>query len=68
MGKTLSTINSQSSKLEPIFLYFFKIISVRLLSVLRGHSFFHPRHNDQSPPTSKDFLSQILSIKFILLS
>ena len=24
--------------------------------------FFHPRHNDQWPPTSKDFLSQILSI------
>ena len=33
--------------------------SVRLLSVLRGHSFFHPRHNGQWPPTSKDFLSQI---------
>ena len=24
------------------------------LSVLRGHSFFHPRHNGQWPPTSKD--------------
>ena len=41
------------------YYYFF---SVRLLSVLRGHSFFHPRHNGQRPPTSKDFLSQILSI------
>ena len=30
--------------------------------------FFHPRHNDQRPPTSKDFLSQILSITFIFLS
>ena len=26
--------------------------------------FFHPRHNGQWPPTSKDFLSQILSITF----
>ena len=25
--------------------------------------FFHPRHNGQWPPTSKDFLSQILSIE-----
>ena len=28
---------------------------------------FHPRHNGQWPPTSKDFLSQILSITFIFL-
>ena len=30
--------------------------------------FFYPRHNGQWPPTSKDFLSQILSISFIYLS
>ena len=30
--------------------------------------FFHPRHNGQWPPTSKDFLSQNLSITFIFLS
>ena len=36
-----------------VFLVFF---SVRLLS------FFHPRHNGQWPSTSKDILSQILSI------
>ena len=48
----------------PFFLFF----SVRLLSVLRGHSVFHHRHNSQRPPTSKDFLSQILSITFIFLS
>ena len=30
--------------------------------------FFHPRHNGQWPPTSKDFLSLILSITFIFLS
>ena len=30
--------------------------------------FFHPRHNGQGPPTSKDFLSQILSITFIFRS
>ena len=40
------------------------IFSVPFLSVLRGHSFFHFRHNGQWPPTSKDFLSQILSITF----
>ena len=46
-----------------------RFFSVRLLSVLRGHSFFfHPRQNGQWPPTSKDFLSQILSITFIFLS
>ena len=28
-------------------LYFLWFFSVRLLSVLRGHSFFHPRHNGQ---------------------
>ena len=30
--------------------------------------FFHPRHNGQWPPTSNDFLSQIVSITFIFLS
>ena len=29
---------------------------------------FNPRHNGQWPPTSKDFLSQILSITYIFLS
>ena len=44
-------------------------LSVRLLSVLRGHSFFHLRHNGHLPLTSKDFLSQILSITlFFFLS
>ena len=42
------------------FIYFF-----RFCVVIR---FFHPRHNGQWPPTSKDFLSQILSIAFIFLS
>ena len=46
----------------PWFLFFPLFFNVRLLSVLRGHSFFHPRHNGQWPPNSKDFLSQILSI------
>ena len=45
---------------------FFVFFSVRLLSVLHGHSGFSSRHNVQWPPTSKDFLSQILSITFIL--
>ena len=31
--------------------------------VLRGHSFFHPRHNGQwTPPDFEGFLYQILSI------
>ena len=33
-----------------------------------GSFVFHPRHNGQWPLTSKDFLSQILSITFIFLS
>ena len=37
----------------------------RLCVVIR---FFHPRHNGQWPPTSKDFLFQMLSITFIFLS
>ena len=37
----------------------------RFCVVIRG---FHPRHNSQWPPTSNDFLYQILSITFIFLS
>ena len=47
------------------WIFWIFLFSVRLLLVLRGHSFFHPHHNDQWPPASKDFLSQILSITFI---
>mgnify|MGYP006890633771 CR=1 FL=1 len=49
---------------KTLFVLFF---SVRLLSVLRGHSVFSPRHKGQWPPTSKDFLSHILSITFHIL-
>ena len=41
-------------------------LSVRLLSVLRGHSFFSSP--PQRPMTVKDFLSKMLSITFIFLS
>ena len=44
-----------------LLFYFF---SVRLLSVLRSRSVFSPPPQRQWPPTSKDFLSQILSITF----
>ena len=48
---------------------YFSVFSVRLFSVLRGHSLFSSRHNGQWPPTSKDFfLSQIVSITSIFLS
>ena len=50
------------------FLCFFQLFLLELdfcqfCMVIR---FFHPRHNGQWPPTSNDFLSQILSITFII--
>ena len=55
------TLNIQTVKLPPFVLNIWgdlwpylknNFFSVRLLSVLRGHSvFFHPRHNGQWPPT-----------------
>ena len=47
------------------FLFFSAFDFCRFCVVIRV---FHPRHNGQWPPTSKDFLSQILSITFIFLS
>ena len=51
---------------DHLYLYFFYFFYFFLASdfcwfcvVIR---FFHPRHNGQWPPTSNDFLSQILSI------
>mgnify|MGYP006890239555 CR=1 FL=1 len=43
---------------------FFSFFSVWLLSVLRGHSFFHPRHNGQLPSTSKDFYPRFYPLHF----
>ena len=43
---------------------FFVFFSVRLLSVPLGHSFFHPRHNSQWPPTSKDFYPRFYPLHF----
>ena len=45
--------------------YFF---SVRLLSVLRGHSGFHPHHNGQCPPTPICIPDLIHYIIFLCLS
>ena len=43
--------------------------SVRLFMVLRGHSFFHPRHNGQwTPPTSKDFYTRSYPLHYFLIS
>jgi len=50
------------------YFYFSFFIAFDFLSVLCGHSFFHPCHNGQWPPTLKDFLSQILPNAFIFLS
>ena len=47
------------------FVLFLAFDLCRFCVVIR---FFHPHHNGQWPPTSKDFLSQILSITFIFLS
>ena len=51
-----------------IYFVFLSFFSVRLSSVLRGHSFFSSLHNGQWPPTWNEFLSQIVSITFIFLS
>ena len=56
---------SQQSSLPNTHLFFLAFDFCRFCVVIR---FFHPRHNGQWPPTSKDFLSQILSITFIFLS
>ena len=45
-----------------LLLLFFSFDFCRFCVVIQ---FFHPRYNGQWPPTSKDFLSQIWSIKFI---
>ena len=47
------------------FLFFLAFDFCRFCGVIQ---FFHRRHNGQWPPTSKDSLSQILSITFIFLS
>ena len=44
--------------------YFF---SIRLLSVLRGHSFLHPHHNGQWLPTSKDFYTWSYQLHYFLI-
>ena len=65
MGNGLQVIYLICFSITGFLKYFF---SLRHLSVLRLHSFFHPRHKGQWPPTSKDFLCQILFITFIFLS
>ena len=47
-----------------VFLRFF---NVRLWSALRGHSFFHPRHSSQWPPTSKDFYTRSCPLHYFLI-
>ena len=47
------------------FFFFFFFKSSTFVGSAWSFGFFHPRHNSQLPPTSKDFLSRISSITFI---
>ena len=80
MYTTITLPQSQSIRLQHVLRYyvftgsqFFEDLkknkknSFRLLSILRN-GFFNPHHNGQWSPTSKDFLSQILSTTLIFLS
>ena len=54
---------SELCQLERVFFF-----SVRLLSVLHGHSgFFHPRHNGQRRLTSKDFYTRFFPLHYFLI-
>ena len=73
---TLTRIETQSvhrwsDKLFCLFLFVvFVCVFKRSTFVDSAWSFgfFHPRYNGQWPPTWKDFLSQMLSITYIVLS
>ena len=51
------------------FIFFNRFfLCVRLfLSVLHGQSLFHPRHNGQWPPTSKDFYTMSYPLHYFLI-
>ena len=53
LGKEVSITAAQNSTHKQKLVW--------LLAVLRDHSFFSSRHNEQWPLTSKDFLCQLLS-------
>ena len=59
-----STLNTGFLISSHTFSFFLAFDFCRFCVVTR---FFHPSHNGQWPPTSKDILSQILSITFIFL-
>ena len=61
----LDTVFTKDIKLRNNFIFYF--FSVRLLSVLRCHSFFHPRHNGQWLPTSKDFYTRSYPLHCFLI-
>ena len=54
-----NALQNAGSKNISLFFFFLAFDFCRFCVVIR---FFHPRHNVQWPPTSKDFLYQILSI------
>ena len=54
-----NALQNAGSKKISLFFFFLAFDFCWFCVVIR---FFHPRHNGQWPPTSKDFLYQILSI------
>ena len=53
---------SWNNLVQSVYVFVFLLFD---LSVLRGHSFFHPRHNCQWPPTSKDFYPRLYPLHFV---
>ena len=51
-------ILESTKEIDFLFFYIFFIFSVRLCRFCMVIRFFHPRHNGQWPPTSKDFFTR----------
>ena len=51
--------------MQPIQLFIFLMFN--FLLGLRGHSFFHPHHNGQWPPTSTDFYTRSYPLHYFLI-
>ena len=60
------SVNKRSEQFIMLSFFFF-FFSVPLLSVLLVIRFFHPRHNGQWPPTSKDFYTRSDLLHYFLI-